>query len=221
MAKVQSIVERIKTALRDSTGDNWSESSIIQSIYDAELAIVGFRPDASAMDVDFPCAQGSRQSIAGISPKPNRLLDVKYNRYADVDGRSVNRRSRSDLDSINPNWMNSGGSTIVREFVFDDREPLLFYVNPPAGLGTKLRISYSAIPAAYPDPITESTETTINDIYEPAIFEWAMYLLFSHDAEGSVNASRAQQHLATFQAIMGVKVDSDGQFSPRNPEHKR
>lgn len=221
MALVQKIVERIKSALRDSDGDNWPSSAITQAIYDAELAIVSFRPDASAVDVDFACEQGSRQSLGSVNPKANRLLDVKYNRYTDIDGRSVKRCSRADLDAINPSWMASGVSTIVREFVFDEREPLVFCVNPPAATGAKLRISYSAIPAAYPDPITESTETAISDIYEPAIFEWAMYLLFSHDAEGSVNASRAQQHLATFQAIMGVKVDSDGQFSPRNPEHKR
>lgn len=221
MAKVQKIVERIKVALRDATGDSWPESAIVQAIYDAELAIVGFRPDASAVDVDFPCAQGSRQSIAAVSPKANRLLEVKYNRYADIDGRSVNRRSRADLDSINPNWMASGGSTIVREYVFDDREPLLFYVNPPAGLGTKLRISYSAVPAAYSSTISESTETTVGDIYEPAIYEWAMYLLYGHDTEGSVNFTRSQQHLGVFESLMGVKVKSEAQFSPRNPEHKR
>ncbi len=221
MAMVQKIVERIKTALRDSSGDSWPTPAIIQAIYDAELAIVGFRPDASVIDVDFSCVTGSRQSIHSMDPKPNRLLEVKYNRYTDIDGRSVDRRSRSDLNAINPNWMASGGSTIVREYVFDDREPLLFYVNPPAGIGTKLRISYSAIPTHYPTEIYEATATTISDIYEPAIYEWAMYLLYGHDAEGSVNATRSQQHLQAFESIMGVKVQADSQFSPKNSEHKR
>lgn len=221
MAFVQKITERIKAALRDADGDNWAASAIVQAIYDAELAIVSFRPDASAVDVDFACVQGSRQSLASVTPKVNRLLDVKYNRYTDIDGRTINRRSRSDLDAINPNWMASGGSTIVREFVFDEREPLLFHVNPPAGLGAKVRLSYSAIPAAYPGAISESTSTTLSDIYEPAIYEWAMYLLLGHDAEGSVNAARSQQHLTTFQAIMGVKIQADAKFSPKNPEHKQ
>jgi hypothetical protein len=222
MAKVQDIVQRIQAALRDANQDSWPEDVIRLAIYEGEKVIVNFRPDAAPIDAVLTCTAGIKQSISALLPPPNRLLSVKYNRAGDADGRSVRRVAIGDIDAIRPNWRSQTSSTIIREFMHDDREPLVFYVSPPAATGAKLQLSYSAIPAPYPEPFNEATAvTTVSDLYEPMIFEWAMYRLFGHDVEGSVNLSRSQQHLATFQTMMGVKIESDTQFSVSNPAYRK
>lgn len=222
MVKVQDIVQRIQAALRDVNNDSWPEAVIRIAIYEAEKVIVNFRPDAAPIDAEYTCATGIKQTIAAMTPTPHKLLAVKYNRVGSVDGRSVRRVGSGDLDAISPNWRSGTSSTIIREYMTDDREPLIFYVNPPAAAGAKLQLSYSAIPAPYPEPFNESnTFTTVSDLYEPMIFEWAMYRLFNHDVEGSVNVTRANQHLNTFQSMMGVKIQADSNFSAKNPEYRK
>ena len=220
MAKVQLITQKIQAALRDINEDSWPEDVIYSTILDAERVVVNFRPDAALLDTEHTLVAGVRQSIAALTPKPNRLLNVKYNRVGSADGRSVRRVGIGDLDAISPDWRSKAGSTTIREFMHDEREPHIYYVNPPAAVGAKLQISYSTIPAEY-GAVTSSTETTVSDLYEPMVFEWAMYRLFSHDVEGSVNIARAQQHLTNFQNMMGVKVAADLQSSPRNPEFRK
>lgn len=221
MVKVQDIVQRIQAALRDANADSWPEDVIRISIYEAEKVIVNFRPDAAPIDTEYTCVAGIKQTIAALTPAPNRLLSIKYNRSGGVDGRSVRRVGSGDLDAIRPAWRSATAALIVREFMHDEREPLVFYVSPPAAVGAKLQLSYSAIPTPYPQPFDEETTTTVSDLYEPMIFEWAMYRLFGHDVEGSVNISRSQQHLASFQAMMGVKIQSETQYSLKNPEYTK
>lgn len=221
MVKVQDIVQRCQAALRDVNEDSWPEDAIRIAIYEAEKVIVNFRPDANPINVEFTCAVGIEQSIAALNPAPHKLLNVKYNRVGSANGRSVRRIGSGDLDAINPNWRSATGATIIREYMVDDREPLLFYTNPPAATGAKLQISYSAIPTPYPVPFDEDTLTSVSDLYEPMIFEWAMYRLFGHDVEGSVNIARANQHLNTFQSMMGVKIQTDTKYSPKNPEPRK
>jgi hypothetical protein len=221
MSKVQDMVQRINAALRDVNADSWPEDVIRLAIYEAENAIVMLRPDATPVDVEFTCVAGIKQTIAALSPAPHRLLQVKYNRVGSVDGRSVRRVGIGDLDAIRPTWRSDAASTTIREFLTDEREPLLFYVNPPAAVGAKLQLSYSSIPTPYPEPFVSTTMITISSIYDPMIFEWAMYRLFGHDVEGSVNVSRSQQHLNTFNAMMGIKQQVDTASSSKNLENRR
>lgn len=220
MSNVQLLTQKIQAALRDVNADSWPEDVIYQTLLDSERVVVNFRPDAALVDAEYTCTAGVRQSIGALSPTPNRLLNVKYNRNGSVDGRSIRRVAIGDLDAISPDWRSKAGATTLREYMHDEREPLIFYVNPPASVGAKLQLSYSAIPADY-GTVDANTETTVSDLYEPMVFEWAMYRLFSHDVEGSVNIQRAQQHLANFQNMMGVKVSADMQATPRNNEYRK
>lgn len=221
-ANIQELAARITTVLRDTGYDSWTLPSIHDAILEAEKTIVIFRPDASAVDREFACVEGIRQSLAALTgPAAYRLLKVKYNLSSEgFPGRSIYLVSEGDLDAMHPDWRSDPVGTAIREFMFDQREPLLFYIYPRVAAGTKCQISYSAVPAAY-GVVDENTVTNISDLYAPMIIEFALYRLFGHDTEGSANYARSQQRLANFQAMMGVKVTAEGIFGPKNPEHKR
>jgi hypothetical protein len=135
-------------------------------------------------------------------------------------GRGLRRKSVEDLDAFTPNWRGAAASASPREFCIDDRSPTVFFVNPPATDATKLRISYCKTPQLY-GTVSASTETTVRDVFAPAVVEFALYRLFGHDVEGSVNQARSQKHLSTFFNLLGVKAQSERAQSPKNPEHKR
>lgn len=218
--KVQDITARVQAALRDASQDNWPEDVIHEAIFEGEKVIVNYRPDANPVDSVLTCVVGIKQTLVGLTPAPNRLLSVKYNRAGDVDGRSVRRISMGDLDAIRPNWRSASGVTAIREFMHDDREPLIFYVNPPAASGAKVQIAYSAIPTAY-GVVGVNTVVTVSDLYEPMLVEWALFRLFGHDIEGSVNLARSNQHLQIFERMMGIKVQADLLNSPSNQENRK
>jgi hypothetical protein len=219
-AKVQVMVAAIKEMLRDLGSDSWGETALIAALYEAEKVVANFRPDATASSVSFDCDAGIEQSLAALTgPSASRLLDVRYNlSQTDVPGRSVRRVDLADLDALTPDWRSATPSDTIKEFVFDPREPLLFYVRPPATSGARLRVSFSAIPEPYPGTLTSDTETTVGAVFEPMLIEWALYRLFGHDAEGSVNISRSQQHLANFQSMMGVKIQGEKVYGPKATE---
>jgi hypothetical protein len=220
MAKVQAITQRVQAALRDANYDSWPEAAIHDAILEGEKVIVIYRPDAAPVNAELTLVAGIEQSIAALTPAPNRLLSVKYNRAGNVNGRSIRRVGLGDIDAIRPDWRSAAQSTIIREFMHDEREPLLFYVNPPAAVGAKVQLSYSAIPAQY-GTVDANTSTTVNDLYEPMLIDWALYRLFGHDVEGSVNMARSQQALGTFERMLGVKLQSDITSSPKNQEHRK
>lgn len=220
-AKVEALTNRIVAALRDANQDSWPVDVIHESILEAEKVVTNFRPDCTATDKTYTCVAGIAQTIGALSPPPHRLLDVKYNVTAgNTPARSIRRVAIGDLDAIRPDWRIATQATAAREFMHDPREPLLFYLNPPVAAGTKVQLSYSAEPADY-GTVTASTETTVSSLYEPMLVEWALYRLFGHDVEGSVNIQRSQQHLANFSNMMGVKIQGEDHYGPKNLEHKK
>ena len=220
-ANLEAITQRIGLALRDANADSWTESGIQDAIFEAEKVIVSLRPDAFAVSTSHTLAAGSKQSIAALTnPAPHRLLEVECNVVDGNPSRAISRAARGDLDRIRPNWRAATQSALVKEYVFDDRYPLEYEVNPPAQAAIVVRVVYSGTPAAY-GTVDSNTETSVSDIYEPHLMEWSLYRLFGHDTEHSVNVSRSQAHLGNFNAMMGIKLQGEKTQGPKNMEHKR
>ena len=220
--KVQEITDRIVAVLRDESADSWPESVIHKTLIEAEKTVINFRPDAGSVDAVFTCAAGPVQTIKDLTdPAAHWLLEVKYNVDAsDVPTSSIRRVDIDSQDAINRNWRIATPVAQTREVMYDDREPLIFYLNPPIQAGSKVQISYCGVPPAY-GAVDANTETLVSATYEPMLMEFSLYRLLSHDVEGSVNIQRSQAHLNNFQQMMGIKVTGEEKFGMFNPEHRR
>jgi hypothetical protein len=212
--KVVDIAAIIANSLRDSSQDNWTNVSIYQAIYEAECVVVFHRPDATATDASLALSAGIKQSIAAITPKPNRLLDIKFNGTNAAPGLGVRKATQAEMDSSNPTWRSDTPAAVIREYIFDERDALGFYVSPPAtASGASLQLLYSAIPTYYdPATVSNSTVITVGDMYQPVLIEWALYRLFGQDVEGSVNGNRSRAHLVNFANMLGIKLENDFRF---------
>lgn len=206
--KVSDIELKISEVLQDSDQITWTSPQVWDWVFDAELAVVLARPDANPQTGKISMVAGTRQTLVSI-PSALRVLDVVRNVGAsDEPGRAVRRVGRGVLDNYNPDWHAATQVLVPKEFVYDDRNPKEFYVNPPSDGAGFMEVMYAGSPSAY-DKTNYDAVITVDDSYVPALIEWSLYRAFSRDSEVTPNWQRAQAHRQAFFDLMGVKANSD------------
>ena len=123
----QSIIRRVVETLNDTTSVRWPVSELVRYLNDAQREVGTYRPDALVSGTTHTLAAGSKQALPANGLK---LLDIVRN--ASSSSRAVRMVSRQILDAQVPNWHNLTGSTEILHFIYDPRDPLVFYVYPPA-----------------------------------------------------------------------------------------
>lgn len=216
--KVSDIIDRARILLNDQDGTRWLDGELVSWINDAQKLIALTRPDASVSTGPVTLSAGTKQSI------PNggfRLLDVIRNLGADgvTGGRAIRIVDREVMDSQDPFWHSSMASGVIKHFIYDNRNPMVYYVYPPAQAGTKIEIMYSVAPAeivynvATPS-VALNTVLTVSSIYLESVLNYLMYRAYSKDAEFSQNPQLAAGYLQTVYSMLGIKTQKDVAFSP-------
>lgn len=203
------IISRAQTLLQDAAGTRWTSSELLKWISDGQRVIALVRPDSCSTHAAITLVAGTKQTLpaGGL-----RLLDVIRNlSESGVVGRSVRMVDRETLDAQDPSWHKtiSGGS--VYNFTYDNRDPLNFYVYPPALPGKKLEIVY----VKSPDEVLNTTDAiALLDIYAEPLLNYVMFRAYSKDAEYGANAQLATGYFTVFSNLLGIKTSKDFAFSP-------
>ena len=206
--KVTDIVTSISEVLQDADQITWTGPQVWDWIYDSELAVVLARPDANPSTGKLTMIAGTRQNISAL-PGALRILDVIRNVGAsDEPGRAMRRVGRGVLDAYNPDWHSAAQTSIAQEYVFDDRNSKVVYVNPPNDGTGFIEVMVAQSPASYNKNDLDQV-ISVDDSYVPALIEWALYRAFSRDSDVTPNWQRAQAHRQAFFDILGVKSNSD------------
>lgn len=204
-----AIISRARTVLTDSDGSRWTDSELLGWVNDGQRAIALVRPDASVADTAVSLVAGTKQSIPANGL---RLLDVMRNMNADGSGgRSVRNVDRDILDTQDFNWHSTTQAQVIKNFVYDNRNPKIFYVYPPAAVGAILEIIYSQNPT---DCDTTSSTIFLADIYAEPLLNYVLYRAYSKDAEFAANAQLSASYLAVFNSMLGIKTKKDASYSP-------
>ncbi len=221
MVNVETLRDNIRSLLNDPDIDEYTDLEIENAIYLAEHAHQQQMPNCTETYSVFTCVAGSRQSLSSLStPAAAQLISVDRNGNAGSVGDSIIRVPKEDLDRFNPAWQQATAVASAREFTYSEIEPLTFFLNPPVVVDTEVMLTFSAIPEAY-GTVDSNTVTTVKQKYRASLQEYALYVLFSKDAEGSVNVQRAQQHLSLASTLSGINFQQSLDQSPKNPQPKR
>jgi hypothetical protein len=205
------IIDRARLVLNDTdnTSYRWADSEFLKWINDGQRAITLVRPDASVSVETMTCAAGTKQSL------PNgaiRLLDVTRNINADNSvGRAVRLVDRDILDSQNPDWHSDTQEATVKNFIYDNRVPTVFYVYPPAKSTSKLEIVISKNPT---DVSATSSTLAVADIYTEPLLNYVLFRAYNKDAEFAATTQLAVSYFQAFQAMLGIKTAKDVGYSP-------
>jgi ABC-type proline/glycine betaine transport system substrate-binding protein len=121
-------------------------------------------------------------------------------------GAAIRKVPMSLLDAQRPNWHADPQSATIKEFMYDSRTPLVFYVYPPATANTQVELVYAKPPT---NVAAAANVINIDDGYANALLDYMLYRAYSKDTEDSNNEARAAAAYAAFKEGLGFKAQSD------------
>jgi hypothetical protein len=212
----QSVLQRVVITLQDPSAVRWTTAELVRYLNDGQRDIALIRPDATATPASMALAVGARQNLPAVGAK---LLDVIRN--SNGTQRAIRLTSRAVLDAHNPDWYSKAGTTDIRHYTFDSREPRVFYVYPPAAVGASVEMVYSAYPANITEPsagalyTAVSGDLSVQDIFANALTNYILYRAFSKDAE-TVNATAASTYYQLYQSMLGIELSGTTSAAPKD-----
>lgn len=213
----QSIILRAVTTLQDTTSIRWPANELVRYLNDGQREIALLRPDAMVTNAALTLAAGAKQALPSGGSK---LIDVIKNTGGNK--RAVRMTTRTILDSQVPSWYNQTGVTEILHYIYDPRDPRVFYVYPPAATsGASVDLVYSAYPADITEPADGALYTAVTgsisvpDIYGNALIDYVLYRAYTKDAEFAGNAARAQAHYGAFSGSLNAELSATAGVAPK------
>lgn len=209
----KSIVQRIVDISQDKTSIRWPVNEIIRALNDAQREIILYRPDAMVTNATLPLVAGTKQILPSNGTK---LIDIVRN----TGGGAIRKTDREILDAGTSNWHSLAGVLKPVHYLYDIRDPKVFYVYQPALATSSLDIVYSAIPSDIAEVAEGSLfdavvgNISVPDIYANAVVDFCLYKIYLKDADYAGNAARAQSHYTMFGNALGAELKSLAAFSP-------
>ena len=193
----QSVADLAWTELQDAGGVRWPASDMIGwlNLFLIDLAVN--RPDAVSKAAPLVLAAGIRQALPADGVKLLEVTGVTGGRYMSKVA------DRHMLDASAPRWRTMPQTKTLRHFLYDEREPRVFEVYPPAAAGTSVDIVYAAKPAAI---AALADNLPVPDIFQGAALDYLLFRCFSKDAEYAGDANRASGHLQLFAQALGIEL---------------
>jgi len=214
----QSVIRRCVETLQDNTSIRWPVSELVRYLNDAQREVILYRPDAAVTNTSIPLVTGSRQNLPVGGTK---LVEVVRNSAGTK--RAVRMVNREILDAQLPGWHAQAGVTEILHYMYDPREPRVFYVYPPAAAsGASVEVTYASVPTDIAEPADGALYTAVSgnigvpDIYANAMQDYVLYRAYTKDSEYAGNAARAQAHYAAFANALGVEIKATVAVGP-NP----
>lgn len=201
---VKTVVKQVQRRVIDEDAIRWTSDDMLDYLNSAIKAILAVRPDAYVLNHEFVCVAGTEQKL---TERSNFLINVVRN----DKGKAI--RGPHDmlmLDNYYPEWRNSTPGDEADCYLYEERDPKVFYLYPAVKDQHKIQI----IEAAIPEDITQSEYTNdvpllLGPLYDNALIEYMVYLAFSQDNEFAANSNKANLALAAFNTILGNKNQSD------------
>ncbi len=213
----QSIIRRAVETLQDTTSIRWPINELVRYLNDGQREVVLYRPDSMVTNATVALSAGAKQNLPANGSK---LIDVIRNSASPK--RSVRLTDRHILDSQTPNWYNLTGATEVLHYMYDPRDPKVFYVYPPAAAsGASVEVVYSAYPTDITEPADGALYTTVTgnislpDIYANLLTDYVLYRAYTKDADYAGNAARAQAHYGAFQTALSTEMNGTTGIAPK------
>lgn len=213
-----SIIQRCVDILQDGTSVRWPVDELIRYLNDGQREVALYRPDALVTNANVTLATGSKQSLPANASK---LIEVVRNNSGSST-RSVRLINREILDAQTPGWHEITAQNEILHYMYDPRDPTVFYVYPPATTSARLDLVYSTYPTDI-SPVGAggtysqvSGNLSVPDIYGNVIQDYILYRAYTKDSEYAGNAQRAQAHYQTFANALGIELQGTVQVGPKS-----
>lgn len=208
---VSDVVTNVRRLLQDTDdgGIRWVDDELIGWLNEGAAEIGRINPESSARNVDLPLVAGTKQLVPSDG---TQLLDVVRNITAAGDpGRVVRIVDRRVMDNERPDWHSESPSETVKRYVFNENDPLTFYVYPPNDGSGKVTIVYSAAPIR----VTQLTDSLpIRDIYFAAACNYICYRAWQKQLDDQEAQGKSMIYKQLFDQAMGERRFIENEVSP-------
>lgn len=215
----QALIRRCVETLQDTTSIRWPVAELVRYLNDGQREIIVHRPDAMVTNGTQTLVAGSKQ---GIPSNGTKLIDVVRNTAGNK--KAIRLASREILDAQSPGWHNLTGVTEIKHYMFDPRDPKVFYVYPPAAAsGASVELVYSALPTDVTEPAEGADYTGVSgnistpDIYGNVLQDYVLYRAYMKDSQYAGNANRATAHYGAFANALGLEIKATVGVAPNSP----
>lgn len=222
----QEIMARAATLLNDDDHVRWTLPELCDWLNEAVRATILAKPSAYTSSRILTMVAGTLQTVPATgTPTPLMLMNLVRNIRSESPregGRAITVTSMAMLDAADPNWHDRRSTPYkaeVRQYTFDEQNPLEFYTYP-GQLGGNL---VEAIVSAQPAPVVASGDVNLIGSYtgsvglaEPYSVPLLDYVMFRAMAKDDIagNSGRSLGHYQMFAAAVGLKIKIEGASSP-------
>lgn len=209
-----TIVADARVILQDQDLVRWSQPEMASWFNAAQQELTLIRPESCVLNASLGLQAGDTKQT--IPTTATRLINVVRNMGSgSTPGRAIRLANRDVLDAQNPNWHTDPAAAEIQHFVYDLRDPKVFYVYPRPRSGVYVE-TVLAIP---PTPVTENAgvitgNLSVDDIFANAVLDYILYRAFSKDSQYAGNAARAVAHYQAFAGSVGIRKQTDALVAP-------
>lgn len=224
--KASEIMNRASRILLDEDYTRWTMTELADWLTDALREVALQVPTATARNMVLNLVEGTFQTLPDTCQQLLRVV-----RNVDVVGDSrVGKRvvtivDRNALDAENPDWHDGNYvrfKPYARHFVFDETDPLTFYVWPGNDGTGHLEAVVSVIPTAVkadanadPESLDSySMELDVLDVYANLILDYTLYRAYCKDSQNGGAAQRAALYYQQFSQALGITANASMVNSP-------
>jgi hypothetical protein len=203
-----TVISAASTALQDAGFIRWTKPELIGYLNDGRRALITVRPDvAPFMDSGVVPAAGARQSLPADAVA---LIDIIGN--TNGKQRNITKVDIELVSSINRDWQSSSKSATARHFMYDLRDPFVYYLFPPSNGAGAIDMIYSKFPV---DVAADTEELLIPIMWKNALTSYVLGRAYAKDMEAASNAAASAAYMASFTAELGGQSQSAQTVSPK------
>lgn len=205
-----TLINTVSSDLLDSTNDRWSRAELLGYLNDGQLAICVIKPDVYTVTDVIKLSAGSKQSAPADCIQFQKVL---RNMGTDglTPGKAIPLVSMQHLDLVAPSWHSATASAVTKHWIFEEKNPKVFWVYPKSDGTGYVEAIMCKIPA---NIATEALAIILDDIYRVALYHYMMHRSYLKDADSPANASLAQLHYQSFANSLVMKEQREKTEQP-------
>lgn len=204
----QYIADGAWTKVNEAIGGSavrWPAAEALRWINNGQREIVNRSPRSNSKTGRIAITNtDTRQDLAALGVTTAvQVIDILRNvSSTGTPRRALTKRDRVWLDDQLPGWHATAPATDAIHWMYDDRDPLAFFIYPPVANGNKLEVVYAAAPT---DLANASSVIDLPDIYANALEFFLLFSFYSKDTTYTKSPEMAKNYWALFMDSVNVR----------------
>jgi hypothetical protein len=223
----KDLIDEVAGLLNDEDFTYWSSGFHLASINSGQLQIALLKPDASITAKAYKLVAGVRQTLPDGSasfkdpqdatlPAGTKLIRVVLNMGATglVPGRAPTIIDMDMVSATKPNWAADTAHAVVKHFMYDEKDPKVFWVSPPQPSSAQgyVLVNYNSIPVNVTS-YSGTAAISLPDEYYLTLLDWMMFKAYTKDTDEAY-ANRALYYRDAFFQGLGLQAQIERTEDP-------